>query len=203
MTQQARLTRDELNRRALTMVKMRCDAGMTLQAIGNVFGLTRERVRQELKAKCGIDCQALPETNKVYHRVEVECAQCSKVFEVAAHQAKRQKHYFCSKRCCYEYVHPLYVCDRCGREFRRTRSQMSVKLGGSRKDPRYQGGKYCSEACYHGRNVEAEEELSKLPSAVVPEDLGRPGLARYHLREYLRTIKGLTREELRRVATNV
>ena len=176
------------------MVKMRCDSGLTLQGIGNEFGVTRERVRQVLMG-CGIDCRTFPETNRVYNRTEVECEQCGKAFEVAAHQVKKQKRYFCGKRCRYEYMHPTFVCDRCGKQFRRVRSQMSVKIGGSRRDPRYKGGKYCSEECYRGRNVESEE----VPA--VPEGLGEPGLARYHLREYLRTIKGLTREQLMEVAS--
>jgi len=95
------------------MVKMRCDSGLTLQGIGDEFGVTRERVRQVLMG-CGIDCRAFPETNRVYNRTEVECEQCGKAFDVAAHQVKKQKRYFCGKRCRYEYMHPTFTCDRCG-----------------------------------------------------------------------------------------
>jgi hypothetical protein len=51
------------------------------------------------------------------------------------------------KRMCYECRQVTLACDTCGRLFKRRRDRVMER----ERDPRYQGGTYCSPRCYFKR----------------------------------------------------
>ena len=116
-----------LPKRALVIELRKQDSRLTLQQIGVMVGVTRERVRQ-LLSKAGLQtkacrprrqrfcevCNSLcPGRRKVYcsdecwhraHWVWVECSACKRLKEVRKsyilrHAKRGYEHFFCSKRC--------------------------------------------------------------------------------------------------------
>ena len=100
---------------------------LTLQAVGDKYGITKERVRQVLKG-------AGQPTRRYYPSKEVLCLNCG--------QATKRERY-CSDKCWHEYTHPLMECSYCGTLFRRNAKQIISQLSYGHKKTHL----FCSKRC--------------------------------------------------------
>jgi hypothetical protein len=109
----------------------RADSYMTLQAIADRVGVTRERVRQILREA------RLPTVAQVLYKHH--CALCG-----GRISAKHRRH-----RACLREIAPapvLHSCPTCGRDFNTPQYVVTYRD----KDGRYKGGWFCSRRC-HGK----------------------------------------------------
>lgn len=68
-----------------------------------------------------------------------DCIQCGCKFHRIKSHIRQNGQNFCSRKCHYEFHHPVFLCRYCGEEFRRKLSE--VKFRG--------GAPFCSNKCYH------------------------------------------------------
>ncbi len=106
------------------------DPYATLEEIGLVFGVTKERVRQILKRA------GLP-TKHLYDYPQHECLNCHRLFGSYALRNRT----FCSDSCRWQYCYPLVKCDFCHIFFRRRRSYVE-------RTKKRAGRIYCSQRCF-------------------------------------------------------
>ena len=154
--------RDSQKTRVEGMRKLR-EEGKTLVEIGNIYGVTRERVRQVCE---GIACPDL--------RMKRNCAECGKEFVHCTHtprhgyrdggQAKYSSVKYCSRKCGQtsakrkmqkpdskwsNHGFVELICTGCGKTFTRSRRMYALaEYYREREGKTPHGPKYCTQACY-------------------------------------------------------
>jgi transcription elongation factor Elf1 len=103
---------------------------LTLQAVGDKFGITRERVRQIL------DRASSPTRHYIKPKTLYTCLNCGK--------ETTYKIGLCSRECRYQYNMIPLVCDNCGVVFHRKKS-----LAIRHNTGRYKGKVFCNRDCMH------------------------------------------------------
>lgn len=119
---------------------------VSLQEVGKIYGLSRERVRQILadySTKIGIPLKTARKRGD--HKKTIICAYCGKKKLVSRCQAIRYKRHFCNMECYSKYGKVLVICDGCGKPFFKGRNFVNR----SRKGGRYQGKHYHSRECFY------------------------------------------------------
>jgi hypothetical protein len=117
-----------ISEQSIEIAKMRHDNPcLTLQQIGNKYGISRERVRQVL-AKQGT-------TTKHYiKRQYSECLNCGK---------QTTNKLYCTKKCRTDYNQITLVCDNCGKSFNRKKSDI-IRTSNNEN---YKGHQFCNSTC--------------------------------------------------------
>ena len=107
---------------------------ITLQGIGDICGISRERVRQILKESGNETCS--------YKRiVTYKCLVCGKEYHPSQRTTTSKK--FCSKECRYNYNHPIVECIQCHNLFKISTINQLIRYNNS----------FCSRTCkskYYG-----------------------------------------------------
>ena len=87
----------------------------SLQDIGNVAGLSRERVRQILSQE-GVETKLILPKNLI-------CPQCLIHFHTSDSEIKNGK-VFCSTKCIHDFAWGTFSCDECGKLFERKKVEV-------------------------------------------------------------------------------
>jgi predicted nucleic acid-binding Zn ribbon protein len=123
---------NKIENRNLTLVKYRQNNPcLTLQEIGDEFGITRERARQVLSKH---NAPTVHKTDKLI----MLCRQCGK-------PCPGKRTTFCSNKCSFDYHHVWLTCDYCGKTFPRMVSL--VLLYPSRLAHNPQNYTFCNHSC--------------------------------------------------------
>ena len=142
---------DENLQKRLAIVQIKLDnPDITLQALGDKFNLTRERIRQVLISE-GFITHRKPKTQ--------DCKYCSKSFIVIEHQKNKLSIAYCSQRC-KEDAHRVYLnCATCEKQYFLGSSEYR-----GRKRYKEHGNNYCSVKC---RGIGTSKTLKKRKDAGV------------------------------------
>ena len=101
---------------------------ISLRKIGEVFGISGERVRQI----CSVYKVETSRTVEVH-----ACKGCGK--DIIGQRNKK----FCSEDCWFHYLYTALICNTCTQIFYRRRTVVLKR----ESDPRYKGHHYCSRVC--------------------------------------------------------
>lgn len=135
--------KESVSKRNLRIIEKALLPNETLDSVGKVYGITRERVRQILKRNFKIPYRAtkalLMNAGK---RKGLRCLICGKVMPIL--RIKKGSRY-CSNKCRrvfekYDFSEKL-ICQNCGGKFYSFRSYHLIKRKGVKR-------KYCSFQCY-------------------------------------------------------
>ena len=152
----------EAQERARKMVETFLLEGATLEDIGRVYGLTRERVRQIMTKPWGTSLSEIREALRAnaFQDSKVRCVACG-----GPRSSSRPGSTTCSRACralLFRYdLNELRTCDNCGKEYHPYRNWKAY-AGGSR---------YCSIKCYmvHGRGAHRGGRLLKVSEKILSE----------------------------------
>jgi hypothetical protein len=112
------------------------DAYLTLQAIGDAIGISRERVRQILSEHSDLPTVA----NK--RRIFFKCLQCGIVFWLSPSRQRHGEGRFCTMACKKQWHLIPAICHHCGKLFQ-TKKWNHMALRGANPDAKIFCGRQC------------------------------------------------------------
>ncbi len=119
-----------ISEQSIEIAKMRHDNPcLTLQQIGNKYGISRERVRQVLAKQGAI-------TKHYHEKILYTCLNCGKVTP--------NKSGICSKKCKTDYNQITLICDNCGKLFNRVKNDI-IRASNNEN---YKGHQFCNNTCF-------------------------------------------------------
>ena len=110
--------------------------GLTLQEVGDKYGLTRERIRQVYIKKTGVNIKNVREIQQELQYGKSNCEYCGKEY-VQKHKLSKYCSYECRRECHFYTYNTINICKVCGLGF----SFQLTKRNRSR-------GIYCSKICW-------------------------------------------------------
>lgn len=150
------------------------DSGLyTLEQVGGMFDISRERVRQIYKRETGKSATIRRETKKKVEEIRrqkslnlvaFKCGACGKP---VTHREKGRRHSLCES-CNYLQnvkqvaIYTTYVCDGCGVSYHPKRTSISYAPTNHKKEY-YPGKHFHTQECYweFRRRLSAAEDLQK------------------------------------------
>jgi transcription elongation factor Elf1 len=122
---------------AANVIRMReRDKYLTLQAIGDANGISRERVRQILKEHS--DLPTVADKRRTFFK----CLQCGTIFWLSPSRQRHGEGRFCTRACKKQWHLIPAICDGCGKLFQ-TKRWNHMALRGANPDAKI----FCSRQC--------------------------------------------------------